>query len=188
MYHLTTNKKTHQSAELIFNALCELMVKKDYSLISITELVEQAGVGRATFYRLFDSIDDVLMYKCDYQFLELQESIKSYRRSESLTGEVKSTKLLIPILRFWYIDSIIIDVIIKANRVDILHQNIERFFEVLFDKLDRGSSVKTKKDYFISIRSGILFNILITWVKNNKNISPDELASVILEQINEVSL
>jgi hypothetical protein len=59
---------------------------------------------------------------------------------------------------------------------------------VLFDKLDRGSSVKTKKDYFISIRSGILFNILITWVKNNKNISPDELASVILEQINEVSL
>lgn len=188
MYHLTKNKKTHQSADLIFEALCRLMAEKDFSSITIKELVELAGVGRATFYRLFDSPKDVLQYKCDVQFIALRKSINKYRASEHLSGPVSSTMLLKPVLRFWYLDSIIIEVIIKADTIDILLRNLEALFEEVYDRLDDQSGKKKNRDYFIALRTGILFNLLITWVKHKKDIPPDELADILLTQMSEVKI
>lgn len=188
MYHLTDNKKTHQSANLIFDALCILLGEKEFSAITIKELVERAGVGRATFYRIFDTPKDVLQYKCDDKFMELREYLNKYRMSEQLSGRVKSTLLLKPMLRFWYLDSIIIEVIIKANSIDVLLNNLEILFEDVYDRLDDASNKRSNKDYFISVRTGILFNLLITWIKNDKNITPDELAEVFLTQISEVRI
>jgi AcrR family transcriptional regulator len=47
--------------ESITTALLELMAKKDFSKISITEIVQKAGVSRVTYYRHFDSKEDVLL-------------------------------------------------------------------------------------------------------------------------------
>jgi len=188
MYRLTNNKKTHQSANLIFDALCELIKRKEFSDISITELVKCAGVGRATFYRLFDSPKDVLQYKCDTKFMQLQDYIKNYRLSEKLTEPVGSTLLLKPMLRFWYLDSVVIEIIIKANRIDVLHNNLETLFEDLYNRTEYMTGSKKNKDYFIALRIGILSNLLITWIKNKKNIPPDEFAELILEQIGEVRI
>lgn len=186
MYHLSSNKRTHQSAELIYAALCEILSEKDYASITVKELTLRAGVGRATFYRLFDSIKDVLQYKCDTAFIELRQSIINYRISEQLTESTNSTSLLKPTLRFWYLDSLIIELIIKANSLDILLNNIENLFERLYNQLDDQSNQDFQRDYFVSIRTGILFNILVKWIKNKKNTQPDELADILLKQFQEV--
>jgi AcrR family transcriptional regulator len=44
----------------ITTALLELMQKKEFSKISITEIVQKAGVSRVTYYRHFNSKEDVL--------------------------------------------------------------------------------------------------------------------------------
>lgn len=188
MYHLTENRKTQKSAELIYEALCKLLQGNTLSEITVQELVLEAKVGRATFYRLFDSIPDVLKYKCDKVFEEFITYINNYRKSELFASSVTSTKLLLPLLRFWYLDSLIIEVIIKSERVDILHNNIEKLFERLFDNMDKEINPDFQKDYFVAIRAGILFNILIKWVTNKKNIPPDKLAEIILKQISQVKV
>lgn len=182
MYHLTSNKKTHQSADLIYHALCELIKNKNFNSITIKELVEEAGVGRATFYRLFDSIEDVLHYKCDASFVDLRHYIIQFRKSEQLVGPTNSTNLLKPLLRFWYLDSFIIEIIIKINRLDILMSNVENMFSIMFSQLDHHSNSDFQEEYFVSMRAGILFNILITWIKNKKDIPPDTLADILIKQ------
>lgn len=184
MYHLTKNKRTIQSAELIYEALCQLVEEKDFLHISVTELVDRAGVGRATFYRIFDTMEDVLRYKCDEKFKLLQEYIINYRKSNQLFYPAESTSLLKPMLTFWYLDSYIIEVIIKINRLDILMGNIEGLFESMFNKMEMDSeNTNIQKDYFLAIRTGILSNILIKWVENRKNIPPDHLADIIMQQM-----
>jgi len=186
MYHLSSNIKTHQSAALIYKALYELIQEKDYSTITVKELVERAGVARATFYRLFDSTKDVLQYKCDTAFVELSKYIIEYRVKKNLSEPTNSTSLLKPLLHFWYLDSTIIEVIIKTNAFDILLNNLETLFEELFYKLDDQVNTDFHKEYFVSIRTGILFNVLIKWVKNEKNITPNQLADILLKQFQEV--
>ncbi len=186
MYHLTSNKKTHQSAELIYNALCEFIKNKNFDTITIKELVEEAGVGRATFYRLFDSIEDVLHYKCDASFIDLRRYITQFRKSEQLAAPTNSTNLLKPLLRFWYLDSFILEIIIKVHRLDILLSNVENMFTIMFNHIDHNSNSDFQEDYFVSIRAGILFNILVTWIKNKKDIPPDTLADILIKQFRAV--
>jgi len=186
MYHLSSNIKTHQSATLIYKALCELIREKDYANITVKELVERAGVARATFYRLFDSTKDVIQYRCDTAFIELNQYIIEYRVKKNLSEPTNSTSLLKPLLHFWYVDSLIIEVIIKANAFDILLNNLETLFEKMFFKLDEQVNPDFHKEYFVSIRTGILFNILIKWIQNKKNTHPDELADILIRQFQEV--
>ena len=48
--------------EHLTNALLELLNEKPIHDISISELVEQAGVGRASFYRNYECKEDILKH------------------------------------------------------------------------------------------------------------------------------
>ncbi len=45
----------------ITNALISLMEEKDYNSISITDITSKAGLSRVTYYRHFDTKEDVLI-------------------------------------------------------------------------------------------------------------------------------
>ena len=47
--------------ESLTQALLQLMEKKPLSKINVSELCTRAGVGRVSFYRNFDSMDDILV-------------------------------------------------------------------------------------------------------------------------------
>ena len=49
-------KQKEQSRQMIENALFELLEEKEYSAISVSEIVKRADVARRTFYRLYDGI------------------------------------------------------------------------------------------------------------------------------------
>ncbi|MDE5631168.1 MAG: TetR/AcrR family transcriptional regulator, partial [Bacilli bacterium] len=46
--------------EYIISALFTLMKKKKYEDISITEITNKAGVSRVSFYRNFNSTEDII--------------------------------------------------------------------------------------------------------------------------------
>ena len=48
--------------EAIAIALVQLMKRKNFEDISVSEIVKIAGVGRSSFYRNFESKKDVLSY------------------------------------------------------------------------------------------------------------------------------
>ena len=65
MYHIKTDKRSQRSVKLFCEGLAEVLKKKDYQEISISDLCLETGMARTTFYRLFDIIDDVLLYQFD---------------------------------------------------------------------------------------------------------------------------
>ncbi|MGI6590959.1 MAG: TetR/AcrR family transcriptional regulator [Eggerthellaceae bacterium] len=45
----------------IEDSLMELLQTKNYSSITVTDIVRKAGVARATYYRNYDSIEDIMV-------------------------------------------------------------------------------------------------------------------------------
>ena len=41
-------------------AMVKLLEKKHYLQITVTDVVKEAGIARASFYRLYNSIDDII--------------------------------------------------------------------------------------------------------------------------------
>ena len=68
MYHIREDKRSAQSAELIYQCILKLMDQKSYDLISVTDIQRKSGIARTTFYRCFDNISDVFLWKCDEAF------------------------------------------------------------------------------------------------------------------------
>ena len=77
MYHIKNDQRAIRSSQLLYEALANLMREKSFDTITVTDLVETAQVGRTTFYRNFDSIEDILHMRCDQVFDEMIDYTKS---------------------------------------------------------------------------------------------------------------
>ena len=54
----------------LFAALIEFAGSKDWSRLTVTELIEQSGVARASFYRNFKSVDELVDYGLQIPLLQ----------------------------------------------------------------------------------------------------------------------
>jgi AcrR family transcriptional regulator len=48
-------RRRELNAERLYEAACELLARRPYEELTVDEICEHAGVGRATFFRIFDT-------------------------------------------------------------------------------------------------------------------------------------
>jgi len=159
---------------MLFEGLSKLMQEKEFSAITVTDLVEAAKVGRTTFYRNFDAIEDILHLRSDQVFAGLVDYLQVYRGQRS---DYSTLEVLKPILRYFYLYSEIIELLIMANRDDIFQQSFRQHLEPF--KSMYGEFYGVEEDYveyMIALRIGAITNILTHWIKTGKKQAPDELA------------
>lgn len=185
MYHIKNDQRSIRSAENIYMALTRLMDSTPFEAIKISELVEQADIGRATFYRNFDALEDVLHWRCDETVNELFVYLVEYRRTNVLTLPHPFLK---PLLRYFYLHSDIVELLIQANRVDMLQGAIqERFLRVAALIEPLASFPDEYLGYGTAIQAASIVSILVEWVKLGKRHAPDELADNISNLVRQYS-
>ncbi len=54
-----------KSQHMLLDALNELLKEKEYKDISISEICDRSGISRQTFYKLFGSKENILLFKLD---------------------------------------------------------------------------------------------------------------------------
>lgn len=65
------DRRQRKTREAIFSAFVALLSKKDFAQITVGEIIEQADIGRATFYSHFESKDYLLKELCDELFCHI---------------------------------------------------------------------------------------------------------------------
>ena len=65
------DRRQRKTREAIFSAFTQLLSKKDFSQITVGELIESADVGRATFYSHFETKDFLLKEFCEELFCHI---------------------------------------------------------------------------------------------------------------------
>ncbi len=176
MYHIHNDKRTRESAELIFRSLLTLIEQKPFEDITITDIQRTSGVARSTFYRSFDNLSDVLTWKCEQAFRESFESCPaSSFRNETL--------LLTYYFGYWMEHSEILELLIKIDRTDIFYASHFKTADELQAKFGENPMVPDEyKEYFLATRSGITISILSVWIRRGKRESVEELTDIIRNQ------
>ena len=72
------DRRQRKTREAIFNAFIVLLSKKHYNAITVGEIIEEADIGRATFYAHFETKDFLLKDLC----AELFEHVFSVETKE----------------------------------------------------------------------------------------------------------
>jgi len=84
------DRRQKKSRDAIFQALCRLMETRHFNSITVQEIIDEANVGRSTFYAHFETKDMLLRELCteifDHVFSHELKSEKSHDFSRQDTG------------------------------------------------------------------------------------------------------
>ena len=84
MYFKQKNKTAIRSQHMIADALFSLMKRKPFQQITVTEICEEAAVGRKTFYRNFELREDVIEFQLDIMREEYQKGMNGLTLEQQL--------------------------------------------------------------------------------------------------------
>ena len=80
-FNRENNAITRESIEI---SLLQLLEKKDLKKITISELVQRAGVSRAAFYRNYDSKEEILESIFQSSIAKITKSLDGYNLKTDL--------------------------------------------------------------------------------------------------------
>lgn len=171
MIKVGADKRKKHSAELLVNGLITCMETKAFTEINISDLQRASGVSRATFYRLFDDVQDVLAYQCQTMAAEIpkQYHAVSVKNRESF---------LLFSLRYWLEQHRFLEAIFVSGRADILQNALLGNAAFLREEFPIEGITPETMDYLISASMSILSGLLLTWVKHGKKETPEQLIEI----------
>lgn len=164
MYHVKNDRRCIRSAGSITKALEQLLTKKAFLDITVTDIQKTAGIGRSTFYRLFDTIDDVVTYMVDKEFEEIVRgystmSIRDFTIN-CLSGVIDREDTLMGIL--------------ASGRSELvtgsLRENLHRSAEAA------GEADEACLQYRFAVFASSCISVIRVWNENGRKESIEELA------------
>lgn len=166
-----SNKTALKSQQRILEAMLNLMEEEKYDDITIKNICKKADISRQTFYYLFNSKDEIVIYHLNDFFEELEQFINDkkiitlYDLIFTYFSAIDNNKNIKTFIHISTIMPIFIDILLKfMGKIHIL-------------KTNRSMN---KDDFYANrfLSSG-LNSIFLFWLENNKEISLHELVTII---------
>lgn len=160
----------------ITKALFSLMAEKSLADIHITELVEKAGVARASFYRNYASKEDVLVTLIRDVLDEFQNEIDLKEGTFYTYGNILKSFQYLKKYREYVLDLYYSGVlVVLLEELNHFHENIE------------GNMLHTSiEKYGLYMYIGALLNTAITWFMNDEIITEEEIARYFFQVVQKV--
>ena len=137
--------------------------------VTISDLHNVTGVSRATFYRLFDTPEDVLRYMCDRFKQELVSNL-------TVQKFAAPRDLLIFAVRFAMTNHALLEALARNHLSDMLdevHNATVRFLSDQFHIFDEFDQTETQ--YAQSLFHSVMTAALMLWVQRGRKETPEQL-------------
>ena len=146
----------------ITEALLLLLKKKEYKDISITEICKKAGVSRISFYRNFESKEDILLKK-------IQNVTDSFLKESAIS--YKSDTISSYFIKLFTHMKQQIELCNAHNKAGLMHMIKDEFDQVFLNTYRQ--EYDEYKSVFIA---GGIYNVFLFWFNNNCRDNPENLA------------
>lgn len=154
-------------------ALFKLMNEHEYAKISVTDITEKAGVGRATFYRYFKSKEDVIRFYFEHNTKEFMAERRYYPRCKADYAEIarevfekfEKNKDCFTLLRRARLEYLYLD---------FLNKKLVANFE---------DEYPDKNLYEPYLFAGMIFNVSMAWLDDNCAAPADKIAAMFVDSM-----
>jgi AcrR family transcriptional regulator len=170
---MAVDRRVRRTRLLLHQALIELMTERDYTRITVQDIIDRADVGRSTFYAHYRDKDDLLLVSCT-----------EYTRETLATGMAKTqvtgtAPLFAPIgMLFGLVAEhrVVYRALLgpKSNAV-VLRATRQMYAEVLTEHLaDRLGMESAEFDTTITFLSWGMFGLLTAVAQPGSTLTADE--------------
>jgi len=175
---INIDPRVKRTRRLLRDALVSLILKKDFASITIKEITERAEVAYITFYRHYESLDQLLMEILDEGLVELMTHIETLAKQSDASALETEGRLI-----FEYIEqkADLFRILLKSQSVTRVRRKVVGNIAAIFQKscvpLERLGNQVTINIASNHIATSLL-SLIEWWLENNMNPSPAEMGKV----------
>lgn len=173
MKRVSVNSQNQLVRESIFTALMILMERKSFSEIKITEIVNKAGVSRMSYYRNYNSKEDIINIYLDEMFEEYMEIISNYEKYDRYHR------------KYWFIacfknNERLIRNLVNSGLTFLVLERINKFVDEVIELPPNEKNHLPETDQQnMRFAVGGLFNVIIEWFNGGMSESLEEMAAIL---------
>ncbi|WP_215701525.1 TetR/AcrR family transcriptional regulator [Clostridium sp. MCC353] len=158
----------------LFSALVEFAGQKDWSKLTVTELIKKSGVARASFYRNFKSVEELINYGIDHM-------AQRYHEENPFPNEdFHSREAMLYKFRFYKEHA---NLVLAFHHAKLSTTLLDIITDCEIDACG-DMSVGSISKYELYFFSGAFYNVLLCWLENGAKETPESMADAFLQIIN----
>ena len=167
----TANKRVK---DRLFAALVAFAGSKDWSKITVSELIEASGVARASFYRNFKSVEELIEYGIQCMALRYHAG-KPFQN-----GDFHGREAMLYKFRFYRENAELVLAFHHAKAATTLLDVITDCEIEACGDMPANSISKYELYYF----SGAFYNMMLCWLESGMKETPEAMADEFLRIVN----
>lgn len=160
----------------IVDALFSLMREKSLTDIRVTEIIREAGVARASFYRNYCSKEDVLITLIRDVLEDFRKEIR-YEQGNFYTYD----NLLLSFQFFKQYQNYVLDLYHSGFGMTLLEE-----LNLFHESIEGTMPATSIKKYELYIYIGALFNTALVWLSDEANTSAEGITEFFLNSVSNM--
>lgn len=173
------NQRVIISKRMLKEGLLRLLEKKNIDKINVSELCQEAGINRATFYRHYETPHDVLME------LETEFFKKIYLFPNSPQTVEESENYVRNLCTYLYEHANLVKIFIRNNTDKDFAHLLNDFYQNILESGTDFSSVDAMDSEDLKLMATYLagggYYVLRRWLMEDIQKTPDEIAALMLK-------
>lgn len=182
------DRRQRKTREAIFAALIELLAKKDFSQITVSEIINRADIGRATFYSHFETKDFLLKELCEELFCHIFDAMNERENGHRHIFDCDATGSVFLHL-FQHLqknDNNILGLLSCQNNelfLQYFRQNLRELVESQLALFDSNKSGKLPESFWINHIISTFTETVKWWVGNGMKESPETITEYFFQVV-----
>lgn len=172
----TMDRRQQKTRQAIFSAFSKLLAKKNYNHITVQEIIDEANIGRSTFYAHFETKDELLHSICKEIFGHIFSDVLNAEEhhdfsKENITLSDKLTHLLYH-LKEQKNDTI---TILSGESSDLFLQYFKTYLKQLFAEHVPSAPPAVPRDFMLNHYASSFADAVKWWTDSRMKTSPEKV-------------
>lgn len=174
------DRRQQKTRAAIFRAFGTLLEHKSYNNVTVQEIIDEANIGRSTFYAHFETKDDLLKELCKELFGHIITSAKDCTHTHGLyTDGGKPESVFCHLLQHLQENDNNILGLLSGESSEIFlryfKDSLDELIDIQFVSENHKKNTKLPDDFLINHISGSFVEMVLWWIKGGMKQPPEKL-------------
>lgn len=179
------DRRKRKTREAIFGAFTTLLSEKDFSKITVDEIINRADVGRATFYAHFETKEFLLKALCEELFCHIFDATEAGKESHRhiFDCEAPASVFLHLMQHLQKNDNNILQLLSCPNNelfVGYFKRSLRELAESQVSLFAERKSDKLPEDFWVDHIASTFVQTVTWWIENGRKESPQTITEYFL--------
>lgn len=180
------DRRQQKTRQAIFRAFGTLLEKKNYSRITVQEIIDEANIGRSTFYAHFETKDELLRAMCTDIFHHVFSDKPEHEKNHDFSSEHYGTeKKITHILYHLQENRKNLSGILNCESGDLFMHYFKLYLSEMFSGCIRLQKTGLPPEYMLNHVVCSFAETVRWWIGDYPRFTPEETASFFLAAMPE---